>query len=236
MNTYYTGGINPKTDKNIIPAGTVIEGKFSDLPAFFASLEGKWSPTPVTYKITQDETIVGTLGTISLSNVNIPEVIIDGNNKTISFTSTENNQNLITFCVCNTNIRLTNITNQLTNPTAYTARFYLMTSGSTADATKPTTYIIEHSTFNSGSNAYVMSAVKGNYLIAKNIEINSSSKTDTGIIANQGSRITLLNSIIKNCNVACTATNSGIIQVCDLTLSNNTSNYYTSTGGQIFHS
>ena len=67
--------------QNEIQSGTVIEGKFSDLPTFFAGLEGKYCNGTVTYKITQDETLTESLTV----QVKIPmNIIIDGNNKTIT--------------------------------------------------------------------------------------------------------------------------------------------------------
>ena len=69
------------TDPNEIPAGTVIEGKFSDLPTFFAGLEGKYCNGTVTYKITEDETLTNLVQT----QIKVPmNIIIDGNNKTIT--------------------------------------------------------------------------------------------------------------------------------------------------------
>lgn len=79
---------------NFISGGTVTEGKFSDLPTFIAGLSGKFSNGIVTYKITQDETIDATTLPTSYGSVMvfvpqfmIPEVIIDGNEKTITVTS-----------------------------------------------------------------------------------------------------------------------------------------------------
>lgn len=79
---------------NFISGGTVVEGLFSDLPTFIAGLAGKFSNGTVTYKITQDETIDATTlpdmyGSVAIPvpQWNIPEVVIDGNNKNITINS-----------------------------------------------------------------------------------------------------------------------------------------------------
>lgn len=87
-NNYYTDDLTPNQSAivdsgtaNEIANGTVIEGKFSDLPTFFASLEGKYCNGTVTYKITEDETLTSPLSI----QIKVPmNVIIDGNNKTIT--------------------------------------------------------------------------------------------------------------------------------------------------------
>lgn len=77
---------------NEIPAGTIIEGKFSDLPTFFAGLEGKYCNGTVTYKITEDETLSTTTTTIDTRNYLVAifmphfmgKIVVDGNEKTIT--------------------------------------------------------------------------------------------------------------------------------------------------------
>ena len=56
------------TDPNEIPDGTVFEGKFSELPAFFESLEGKYCKGTVTFKVTEDETITESVSIIVPNN------------------------------------------------------------------------------------------------------------------------------------------------------------------------
>lgn len=81
-------------NENFITGGTIFEGKFSELPAFITSLAGKFSNGTITYKITQDETIDATVLPDTYGSVacavplwNIPEVVIDGNEKNITINS-----------------------------------------------------------------------------------------------------------------------------------------------------
>lgn len=92
--TLSANDVSAVPNTNFISGGTVTEGKFSELPAFIAGLAGKFSNGTVTYKISQDETIDATVLTDTYGSVaipvpqwNIPEVIIDGNEKTITITS-----------------------------------------------------------------------------------------------------------------------------------------------------
>ena len=84
------------SDPNEIPDGTIIEGNFSDLQDFFDTLEGKFCKGSVTYKITQDETVTEAIIT-KIPKWNIAEVIIDGNEKTITGSNLGTDVKVITF-------------------------------------------------------------------------------------------------------------------------------------------
>lgn len=76
------------SDPNEIPAGTIYEGKFSELPAFFESLEGKYCNGIVYYHITEDEVIDTPI------NCDIPyfnfKVVIQSDNDEVDRTITLN--------------------------------------------------------------------------------------------------------------------------------------------------
>ena len=95
---YYTGSLTPSSGSggggsidSFIDGGTVVEGLFSDLPTFISGLAGKVSNGTITYKITQNETIDENTSTLTMGILlttipkwGIPEVIIDGDEKTIT--------------------------------------------------------------------------------------------------------------------------------------------------------
>jgi len=221
-------------DDTEIPAGTVIEGKFSDLPTFFAGLEGKYCNGTLTYKITQDETITGGFNEIVLTNTNIPEIIIDGNEKTISYTANANFIPLIRLTLPNITAVLQNITIQLTNPSSYTASLVSFRGAVAGSESNKIFGVIRDCTFKEASD-FAIGALGGSILSIGNIEVSTTNKNGMAVAAFGTSRISIRGSVINNCTRACSSTEGGIIQAFNLTLSNNTSNYYTATGGQIFH-
>jgi len=234
-NVYYTGSLTPNSgsavDPNEIPAGTVYEGKFSELPQFFASLEGKYCPTPVIYKITEDEAIEGALGNLIINNSNIPEVIIDVNEKTITYTSTGNYQRFIILQSINSTISLINGTFTLSNPSANPATLITFSGAVPLSNTQG---IVSNCTFNNASDGAI-TAMRGAKVLIQNVEIKSVSRIGSGVVAYDAGYVVVMNSIMHNIVNACFALDGGFLQACNLTLSSITTNYSTNTGGQILH-